>query len=138
MARSDLPTARRRKRQAQGFTLIEVLVAFVILGVASVALYRGFSSGLSGIGAAAERTVAVLHARSKLDEVGIVIPLEPGEVSGTFEDGLAWSVAIAPFVSVTEEAALDLPMAVYEVNVTVVDAGGFPVTLTSYRLALLP
>jgi prepilin-type N-terminal cleavage/methylation domain-containing protein len=129
----------RRGVRCRGFTLLEVLIAFIILAVASAAIYRGLSSGMVGLGAADARTAAVLHARSKLDEVGVTIPMVPGEVSGAFEDGTAWSVTIAPFLAgaETEEAAQELPMMAYHVSVTVEAKDGVPVTLTTYRLALV-
>ncbi len=128
----------------RGFTLLEVLVAFVIFAVASLAIYRAISSGMSGIETSDSRAVALLHARSKLDELGAAVPVEPGTRHGTFADGLSWTLVITPFFRMAEESKPQeedenvLPTAAYTVEVTVVDAHGYPLTLTTYRLAPAP
>ena len=133
------PDSHRR-----GFTLLEVLISFVILAVASLAIYRGISIGLSGIDTSDSRSVALLHARSKLDEVGASVPVEPGTLQGRFADGLSWTLVITPFFRLAEgsapqqaEAAV-FRTAAYSVAVTVVDAHGYPLTLTTYRLGPAP
>lgn len=129
----------RRRGKSRGFTLLEVLVAFTILAVALVALLRAFSSGLRGLDAAEAAAAAVQHARSKIEEVGTVIPLEPGAQEGVFEDGYRWRVVIEPHELGDAAAAETLPLLPYEVEVTVTGAGGGrrggTVTLRSLRLA---
>ena len=119
-----------------------MLVAFTILAVALVALLRSFSSGLRGLDAAAAATAAVQHARSKIEEVGAVIPLEPGIEEGSFEDGYQWRVVIEPHELVDAAAAESMPLLPYEIEVTVTGPGTGPgtgtrggaVTLRSLRL----
>jgi general secretion pathway protein I len=126
-----------RDNRTRGFTLLEVLVAFTILAVALVALLRAFSSGLRGLDAAEAATAAVQHARSKIEEIGSVIPLEPGLHEGDFEDGYHWRVVIEPHELGDAAAAETLPLLPYEIEVTVTGTGerGGAVTLRSLRLA---
>ena len=84
----------RNNRRARGFTLLEVIVAFTILSVALIGLLQAFATGMRGLGAAQASATAVMHARSKLDEIGEVIPLEDSEVSGEYDDGYRWEVRI--------------------------------------------
>ena len=86
---------RRGRGRAGGFTLLEVIVAFTILSVALVAILQAMATGMQGLGAAQTSAAAVMHARSKLDEVGQAILLEEGETSGEFDDGYTWRVRIA-------------------------------------------
>lgn len=132
--------SRHPDQRRNGFTLIEVLIAFVILGVASLALYRGITTGLSGTDASQARITALLLAQSKLDQVGADIPIKPGVQNGTAGGGFNWTVAIMPFIDATDPGSDTdpdhaRPIAVYKVAVTVLDRHGYPVTLTSWRLA---
>ncbi len=120
---------------SRGFTLLEVLVAFTILAVGLVALLRAFSSGLRGLDAAETASIAVQHARSKMAEIGSVIPLEPGAEEGAFADGFRWRVMIEPHELGDGAAAETLPLLPYEVEVTVTGSRGGTVTLRSLRLA---
>ena len=119
--------ARRR-----GFTLLEILVAVTILAVALVALMRAFATGLMGIGLAEARVIAVAHARAKLEEVGSVIALEPGELDGEWDDGYRWRVEIDPYE--IGEASAEAALVPYTVEVTVSWDGDRNVTLTTLRL----
>ncbi len=124
-----------RGRRRGGFTLLEVLIAFIILAVALVALLKAFSSGLRGLDAAAASAAALQHARSKIEEVGTVIPLEAGEYGGEFEDGTRWSVAIRPHEAGEGAAAETVALVPYEIEVTASRERGGKVTLRSLRLA---
>ena len=126
-----------RVRRRGGFTLLEVLIAFTILAVALVALLRAFSSGLRGLDAAEAGAAALQHARSKIEEVGTVIPLEAGEHGGEFEDGTRWSIVIRPHEAGAGAGAAVETVALvpYEIEVTVSRERGGKVTLRSLRLA---
>ena len=124
-----------RGNRTRGFTLLEVLVAFTILAVGLVALLRAFSSGLRGLDAAETASIAVQHARSKMAEVGSVMPLEPGAEEGAFDDDFRWRVAIEPHELGDGAAAEALPLLPYEIEVTVTGSRGGAVTLRSLRLA---
>ncbi len=100
-----------------------------------VALLRAFSSGLRGLDAAEAGAVALEHARSKIEEVGTVLPLGAGEHDGAFEDGYRWVVVVRPLEFGAGAAAETVPVAAYEVEVTVTGARGGKVRLHSLRLA---
>lgn len=123
----------RRRPAVRGFTLIEVIVAFGILAVALAAILQAFGSGLRGLGVAETRTTAVLHARSKLDEVGVAIPLEAGIQSGEFDDGFTWEVAIERYEA-EEQSIEGLPAQPYRVEVRVSRDDAVLSHLTSLRL----
>ena len=126
---SDKP---HRAGRRGGFTLLEVLVAFVILSVSLVALMRGFSSGLGAVGAAGDYRTAVLLVRSKIDEIGPVFELTEGRHGGTFENGYEWQAEIAAY---DLGYAPPFPVLGYLVTVTVEWQGDRAITLTSLRLA---
>lgn len=80
----------------KGFTLVEVLVALVVLAVTAVALLQSFAGGLRASDGARQRAHAMLLAQSTLATVGVELALAPGIVNGRFDDRFAWQVAIAP------------------------------------------
>ncbi len=83
-------------RSSDGFSLVEVIVAFAILMLALVALYRGYATSAQGMAAADARMRAIGHAQSKLAETGVLAPLKPGRTEGAFEDGMRWTVEARP------------------------------------------
>jgi general secretion pathway protein I len=81
--------------QDQGFTLLEVLVAFVI---AALALAEVFSLAASGVGAvqvAGRYQQALSRAQSHLAAIGPGIFLVPGVQRGDDGGGFHWSLKIA-------------------------------------------
>lgn len=72
-------------RQA-GFTLLEVLIALMILGIAIVASIEGFGQGLRLLALAGDHQKAVLLADQKVREV---VAVEEGEEQGT-EGAFRW------------------------------------------------
>ena len=129
---SKLSNRARRNGSRGGFTLLEVLVAFVILSVSLVALMRGFSSGLNAVGAAGDYQIATMLARSKIDEIGPVIELTEGHHAGTFENGYEWQAEITAYDLGQAEP---FPVQGYQIAVTVQWQGGRTISLTSLRLA---
>ena len=83
--------------RARGFTLIEVLVAFVILAVALGVLMQVFSTGLRNARVAENYTTATLYAESMLAAVGVEAPLAAGETSGDFDDRFRWRLDVQPY-----------------------------------------
>ena len=98
-----------------GFTLLEVLIAFVIMTIVLAALYRGFAGGLRGLDTSEGYALAAMQAQSKLDEVGTAIPLEAGVTSGEFDDGMTWELTVDPFEIAGVTEADDLPVGGYRV-----------------------
>lgn len=124
----------------RGFSLLEVVVAFAITTLALGVLFQIFSRALY-TGTVGERySRAAALAEAKLAAIGMEMPLAPGVYAGTAEDGMEWSVTIAPYTPSgwVGEAS---PVALYAVTAVAVwpDAGpGRQVSLTSLRLGPLP
>ena len=89
MWRRRTPGARQR-----GFTLLEVLIALVIAGIALATVFRAASENISATGAAARYQEAVSRARSHLD--GTSVNLTFGEQEGDDGGGFHWRVRGAP------------------------------------------
>jgi general secretion pathway protein I len=144
-----MPVAARRSPpygcpRAAGFSLLEVLVAFVILALVATSLYRLFAGSLTNIGAADEYSRALLVAESVLAEVGAAKPLREGARSGRVEDGqIDWKASVVPWVPPEvgpelERASESLPIRLYRIAVEVTfpsPAGGQRVfTLATTRI----
>ena len=77
-----------------GFTLIETLVAMMILAISLVVILQLFSGGLKASRLSDDYTRAVFHAREKMEEILILDELIDGELEGEFEDAYKWKVEI--------------------------------------------
>jgi general secretion pathway protein I len=73
-----------------GFTLVEVIVAFLIVSVSLVMVMQLFSEGLKSSRTTCDYTRAVVHAKDKMEELSI----EPVQGGGEFEDGFEWRTEI--------------------------------------------
>jgi general secretion pathway protein I len=93
----------------QGFSLLEVVVAFAILALTLGVLMQIFSRALNTTALSGEYSRAATLAEARLNTVGIDIPLEAGSYTGDPEDGIAWQVFIEPYQpgEVTWEPTLD-------------------------------
>ena len=81
-------------RAARGFSLLEVLVAFVILALVATALFRLFGGALGNAGVAEDASRAVLVAQSRLDAARTELRSE----SGTEDDGrVTWATRVEPW-----------------------------------------
>jgi len=84
------------RRQSSGFTLIEVVVAFLLLSVVLVTVFEIFSRGLSRAGELDDYAQALVVAQARLAAVGVEAPLAEGATAGEGDDGrYRWSVSVA-------------------------------------------
>jgi general secretion pathway protein I len=108
------------KQACRGFSLLEVLVAFIILALALGVLMRIFSGGLGNIGTAEHYSRAVAIAESELASIGVGVPLTEGESTGGAEDGYTWRTSVRRHeASIQPVEAAVLPVDLYQVEVTV-------------------
>jgi general secretion pathway protein I len=83
-------------RSDDGFTLIEVLVAFMIVALGLTMLYTALAGHSRQTYEADLRERAMAHVLSQLDAIGVSAPLEPGTSRGTYPGGLSWQLSVAP------------------------------------------
>ncbi len=85
------------RRGARGFTLLEVLAAFVVFVLIFGSILETLSLAGRNSRRSADITTAAQWAQSKLDAVGIDPPLEQGGESGRFDDRYRYRLDITPF-----------------------------------------
>ena len=79
----------------RGFTLIEVVVAFVLLALVMSTAFEIFSAGLARAGQLEERSRALVVAQSRMAIVGVEETLKEGDTSGESEDHkYQWTVSV--------------------------------------------
>jgi general secretion pathway protein I len=88
------PADASRTRAADGFTLLEVLVAFVIAALALGVLFEGAAVGLRSARSAGAYEQAVARARSHLAVIGHGQAVAPGVASGDDGSGFQWSTRV--------------------------------------------
>lgn len=91
-------------RGARGFTLLEVLLAFVVFALSFATVLEILSGSIRNTVRAREYTEAALVAQSVMDQLGLEFPLEQG-VNYSGESGeYQWEINITPYVNETENA----------------------------------
>jgi len=123
----------------QGFSLLEILIAFSILTFSLSILLNIFSGGLRRTIVSEEYQQAVIIAQSKLATAGVESELEDGNAQGQIQDKYFWSIQVQPFN--IEEVGLDaeqVNVSPYHVTVKVNWSAGNQdrqVELTTLKLA---
>jgi general secretion pathway protein I len=78
----------------RGFTLVEVVVAFLMLAMVLATSYELFSTGLRRAGDLEDYSRALAIAQSQLSEASYGETFEEGQVSGQSDDGrFQWTLA---------------------------------------------
>ena len=98
------------KRPEAGFSLVEVVVAFVITGLVLVAALRLFGGAFDGSARAERLTLALVAAESTLESFGTALPLRPGTHRGDAGPGMSWRAEVERYraeVMATTGAKLD-------------------------------
>jgi general secretion pathway protein I len=78
---------RRPGRRATGFTLIEVVVAFLLLSLVMASGFELFTTGMRRASDLEDRAQALVVAQSRLATAGVDGQLKEGATSGQTEDG---------------------------------------------------
>src|SRR4051794_1643542 len=79
-------------RRDRGFTLIEVLVALVVVGLILSAVYRVFGTGILNVGRGSEELTLALDAESLLERTRADLDPRGAVTSGRLPNGNAWRV----------------------------------------------
>lgn len=109
----------RSNRRNSGYTLVEVLVAFVILALALTVLLRIFSGGVRNVSVSSEYARAVLIAESRLASAGIGSVLSPGETSGIEDERFEWTQTVREYSPSFDYKASVQKVPAYYVTVSV-------------------
>jgi general secretion pathway protein I len=113
-----------------GFTLLEVMAAFVIAALATLVLYQAGFNGAAAASTAARYQEAMVRAQSRLATIGVLTALQPEQLSGDDGGGFRWRLSIA-----AEQT--NGPVTLYAVQLTET-FGNRQVTLTTRRLGPTP
>ena len=114
--RRPLSLPRGFLSSGNGFTLLEVLVALAVLGIALVAVFQLFSANLRGLAASDDYANAVIKAESKMREILDEDTLEEKTWSETTEDGYTIDTAVT---GVETERTENLQVKLLEITLAV-------------------
>jgi general secretion pathway protein I len=109
----------------RGFSLLEVLVAFVILSLVATALFRMFGGALGNAAAAEEWSRALLVAQTRLAAAAAALPLRESVDQGSEIGGrIRWETKVAAYTPANttddlERASEALPTRLYRVSIDV-------------------
>jgi hypothetical protein len=106
-------------------TLLEVIVALLIAGMAALLLYDATGSALQATQAAARYDQAIVRAKSRLAAATHGTKLTPGDWRGDDGGGFRWRLHVAPLAttlappngSATPGTGLSTPLVLYAVTV---------------------
>jgi general secretion pathway protein I len=113
------------RAKENGFSLLEVLVAFVILSLVATALFRLFGGALGNAAAASDWSRALLVAQTRLAVAASALPLREVTDQGSETDGrIRWETKVAPYTPPNttddlERASEALPTRLFRVSVDV-------------------
>jgi len=116
----------------RGFTLLEVLVAFVVATLALLVALDGFGAGIGATRRSELRTLGVLHAQSLLERFAVELP-QARESRGELPDGYRWRATVERL-----PAAAQSRTRMVELQVEVEHAAMAPVRLATRRLEPMP
>lgn len=119
LAAAGSPT--RHVRDQRGFTMLEVLIALVIAGLAVGVMFEAAAGALRASHAAAQYDQAVARAQSHLAMATQAGALMPGDWNGDDGGGYHWRVHVASIGSTTANPASGspVPLVLYSVTVTI-------------------
>ncbi|MEO8809536.1 MAG: type II secretion system protein [Rhodanobacter sp.] len=112
-----MPHSRQRAPRANGFTLLEVIAAIMLLAIAFAALMQVAGGSIRLSQNASEHSEAALWARSLLDTAFTTQPVRVGSTSGRFDRRFSWRLDVKPWNPVN--AAPNAPLRLYQLDLDV-------------------
>lgn len=135
-------TGEQNKCRERGFTLLEMLVAFVILSLTLAILMQALGTSLRSAAQAEQFLRATTLAGTMMANVGHENDIREGEAHGNIDDIFRWRQTVKPYVHNPASAATVQPgVAPYQIELTIAwgEAGQeHAIKLTSLRLAASP
>lgn len=127
---------KAKRLHSQGFTLLEVLVAFLVLSTSLTVIMNIFSQSMRNQTVGTEKIEALILAESKMAEFTAGEIIVPGDQAGMSDAGYEWRVQIEPFEFPDQEPLTVYSSTPYRVSVTVFEGGREPafVTLETVQL----
>lgn len=95
---------RVKIRASNGFTLLEVLLAFVVFALSFTTVMEILSGSMRNTVRAREYTEAALVAQSVMDQLGLDLALEQGANYFGESGDYQWELSIDPYEDVEENA----------------------------------
>ena len=117
------PEIRGLARRQRGFTLLEVLLAFVVFALTFATVLEIVAASTRSTMRAGAYSEAALLAQSLAEQLGTDLPIEAGSYSGETDDGIAWVIEISDFEGLgddtrTQELAGEIGTRLYWVDMT--------------------
>ena len=94
-SKSQIPNPDSRRQN--GFTLLEVIAAIMLLAIAFAALMQVAGGAIRLSQNAGEHSEAALWARSLLDTAFTTEPIRAGTTSGRFDRRYSWQLQVTPW-----------------------------------------
>ncbi len=94
-----LRSLKRQRQFSRGFTLLEVMLAFVIFALSFATVLEIMAGSMRSVRRASDDTEVALFAQSIMDLVGNEIPVEEGEYGGTGMDRYEWQLFLTLYDS---------------------------------------
>jgi len=143
MSRTVIHAIAGRRESERGFTLLEILIAFVILALGLAAISTGVALAMRSDGRTQTSRVAVRIAQSRLEAAGLAKALLPGRREGQIANRYKWQETVTPAVVGTEpperskpgQTAASPAIAPFWVEITVQAADGTTAKLAALKLA---
>ena len=90
------------RRSSSGFTLLELLLAFVVFALSFATVLEILSGSMRNTVRAREYTEAALTAQSVMDQVGLEIPLQAGFAGAGEAGDYRWEIELFDYVDTGE------------------------------------
>jgi general secretion pathway protein I len=85
----------KSRQRSGGFTLLEVMLAFVIFALSFATVLEIMAGSMRSVGRSSDDTEVALLAQSLMDLVGNEIPVEEGEYGDTAMDHYNWQMYLS-------------------------------------------
>lgn len=107
----------KKRRRNDGFTLIETLVAMMLLAVSLTIILQLFSGGLKSVQLSDHYTRAIFCAQEKMDEILLPAALKEDVWEEALDNGLKLKAEISDTQAEIEESE-KLPVNLFDIKVT--------------------